>query len=386
MKKQSLKKIAVASVLLAFLFFSLLPFNLLFVNADAVGVGKFLTVEIVGEGNVTATKVKSGEMWTYTKTDPPTEHKLGAGTVSIRAYASEGWRFSHWEVDLTGIENPVDYKSEKYGYVRAVFQKVIFTITALVSQDAPNGTIETYGDGVSTPIEGGLSISIEYGGNQTFQFNPFADNHVSALQVDDAFIPYTLNYSFKNVQVDHTLAVYFSADGQAYIPAGSNLPVYLGDNVGLTFTATQGGGTATQYEVVFDAHPDLNETSLILWDIKVDANFTGWVEITLPYVGTQNITKVWTSDSLDALYSDVNGDGYIDGDDVSDVAVGIKTTVSSGAEYNAQFDINRDGELTEEDVHLVNQYKGTTLQNLSFSVVGSTLLVQTDHFTIFRAR
>lgn len=89
---------------------------------------------------------------------------------------------------------------------------------------------------------------------------------------------------------------------------------------------------------------------------------------------------------MDALCSDVNGDGVVNGDDVSDVAIGIKTTVSNGAEYNPQFDINRDGELTEDDVHLVNQYKGTTLQSLTFSLVGNTLLIQTDHFSVFRCR
>ena len=37
---------------------------------------------------------------------------------------------------------------------------------------------------------------------------------------------------------------------------------------------------------------------------------------------------------MNTLYSDVNGNGIVNGDDVSDIAVGIKTTVASGAEYN----------------------------------------------------
>ncbi|MFW9831265.1 MAG: dockerin type I domain-containing protein, partial [Candidatus Thorarchaeota archaeon] len=274
---------------------------------------------------------------------------------------------------------------EKYGYIIAVFQKVIFTITALVAQDAPNGTIETYGDGTATPVNGGLIVSVGIGGSQTFNFSPFADNHVSAIQVDGTFIKYNLTYTFTNVQADHTLTVYFSTDGQAYVPIGSNVPVYLGDNVGLNFTSINEGGTATQANVLSLLLPQLQGTSLILWDVSVGATFTGLVEVTLPYEGA-TIANVWTSDSLDALYSDVNADGVVNGDDVSDVAVGIKTTVSSGAEYNPQFDINRDGELTEADVHLVNEYKGTTLQSLTFWIEGDSLFIETDHFSIFRGR
>jgi len=357
-------------------------------KADPIGVGKYLTVEIVGEGYVTATKVNSGEVWEYYKANIPTEHKLGAGTVLVQAYSGEGWEFSHWEGDLTGTENPVDYKSEKYGYIKAVFTKIIFTITALVSMDAPYGIIQTAGTGSATSIEGGLSVAIEYGGTQTFTFTPDENNHVSAIQVDGTFTTYTPSYTFNAVQADHSLVVYFSAEGEAYVPVGSNVQVYAGSNVGLTFPSIDASGTATQAEIILLG--DLAGTSLILWDVSVGATFSGTVQVALPYSGA-DIANVWTSDSLDALYADVDGNGVVNGTDVSLVAIGIKTTVSSGAEYDAQFDINRDGQLTEDDVHIVNQYKGTVLQSLNFwvegnSIDGYTLFIETDHFSIFRGR
>lgn len=389
MKQQLLWRIIITSILLALLVLSTLPFNALTTKADPIGVGKYLTVEIDGEGYVTATKVKSGELWSFTKSDPPIEHKLGAGTVSIQAFANEGWEFSRWEVDLSGSQNPVDYKSEKYGYLRAVFTKVIFTITALVSTDAPYGTIQTTGTGLATPIEGGWSVAVEYGGSQTFTFTPVDNNHhVSAIQVDGSFIAYTLSYTFNIVQDDHSIVVHFSADGQAYVPVGSNVPVYLGNEVGLTFPSIEASGTATQEEIILLG--GLAGTSLLLWDVNVGATFSGTVQVALPYSGA-SITNVWTSDSLDALYADVDGNGIVNGTDVSLVAIGIKTTVSSGAEYDPQFDINRDGELTEADVHLVNEYKGTVLQSLNHWVEGNlvdgyTLFIETDHFSIFRGR
>jgi len=383
MKQQLLRRTLITTILLTLLAFSVLPFNALFVQADPIGVGKFLTVEISGEGYVTATKVNSGEVWTYIKTNPPTENKLGAGTVSLHAFADEGWQFSHWEADLAGTDNPVDYKSEKYGYVRAVCTKVIFTITALVSSYAPYGTIQTSGSGLVTEIEGGLSVAVEYGGSQTFTFIPAENNHLSAIQVDGVFEAYTSSYTFSTVQDDHSLVAYFSADGQAYVPVGSNVPVYLGNEVGLTFPSIEASGTATQEEIILLG--DLAGTSLILWDVTVGATFSGTVKVALPYSGA-SITNVWTSSSLDALYADVDGSGLVDGTDVSLVAIGIKTTVSSGAEYDAQFDINRDGELTEDDIHLVNQYKGTVLQSLNFWIEGNILFIETDHFSIFRGR
>jgi hypothetical protein len=385
LKKQFLVRTSITVALLALLVFNTLSFNAPVSKADPVGVGKYLTVEIDGDGYVTATKVNSGDVWYYNKTEIPTEHKLGAGTILLQAYADEGWKFSHWEENLTTTENPVEYKSEKYGYVRAVFQKVIFTITAFIAQNAPNGTIKTYGDGATTLINGVLVVSIECGGNQTFAFSPYEDNHVSSIQVDNAFDTYSGPYEFTNVHSDHTLTVYFSTDGQAYLPIGTNVPVYLGDDVGLNFTSINEEGTATQANISSLLLPQLQGTSLILWDVSVGAHFSGLVEVALPYEGTTTIT-VWTSDSLDALYSDVNGDGVVDGDDVSDVAVGIKTTVASEAEYDPQFDTNRDGELTEADILLVNEYKGTTLQSLTSWIVGDSLFIQTDHFSIFGGR
>jgi hypothetical protein len=379
------KKTAVATILLSILALSVLPANLLFAKADPVGVGKYLTVEIVGDGNVTATKVNSGEVWYYYPTDPATEHKLGAGTVSVEAYANDGWEFSHWEQDLTGTANPTYYKSEKYGTIRAVFVKKTFTINAYVASEAPYGYLETTINDVPTQIYDQLAITVGYGDDQNFIFHPDSGNHVSAIQVDNTFVPYTMNYEFSNVQKDWTLTVFFSADGEAYVPQGTNVPVYLGDAVSLNFTSITVGGTANQNEIELPAL--LVGTSLLLWEFNLaGVSFDGIVEIGLPYAGVQNLTAVFASDSLDALYCDVNGDGIVDGDDVSDVAVGIKTTVASGAIYDPQFDVNRDEELTEDDVHLVNQFKGTTLESLTFWVENGILYIETGHFSIFRGR
>ena len=107
------------------------------------------------------------------------------------------------------------------------------------------------------------------------------------------------------------------------------------------------------------------------------------VEIALPYVGSEIITSVWASNSLDALYCDVNGDGMVKHNDHVAVARAISTL---GRDYDAAFDVNRDGYLNEDDVHLVDEYLGTALQSLFFWVEGNTLFIETEHFSIFRGR
>ena len=381
MKKALLRKSIVSAVLLLVLAFSATAINTPLVKADVGGIGKFLTIGIVGEGSVTATKVQSGETWDF---PPSITEKVGAGTVLLEAKASEGWEFSHWEGDLIGTSvNPTEYKTEKYGYVRAVFVKKTFTITAIVAHEAPNGYIETIVDGNPTQIWDQLDVTVGYGDSQTFSFYPDSGNHVSAIKIDSDFIVSALSYTFDDVQKDWTIVVFFSADGEAYVPAGSNVPVDLGGSVGLLFESTEGGGIATQASI--DLPPLLVGTSLILWDVSVGVSFDGIVEITLPYLGSETIQQVFRGDSLDALYSDVNADGVVDGDDVSDVANAIKSLTPHGL-YDANFDVDRNGVLDENDIHLVNAYKGTTLQSVTFWVEGNTLYIATYLLSIFRAR
>ncbi len=302
----------------------------------------------------------------------------------LEAKASEGWEFSHWEGDLAGTSvNPTEYKTEKYGYVVAVFVRITFTITAIVAPEAPYGYIETSVDGIPTQIWDQLDVTVGYGDSQTFSFYPDSGNHVSAIKIDTNFTGPAPSYTFNDVQKDWTIVVFFSADGEAYVPAGTNVPVDLGGSVSLHFESTEGGGIATQASI--DLPPLLVGTSLILWEVSAGVSFDGIVVIALPYFGTETIQHVFRHDSLDALYCDVNGDGLVDGDDVSDVANAIKSLTPQGL-YDANYDPNRDEVLDENDVHLVNEYKGTTLQSLTFWVEGNTLYMAAYQLSIFRGK
>jgi len=354
---------------LTLLFVSMLPIalDIPLVQADRGGTGKFLTIEIIGEGYVTATKVESGETWDFYRADPLMTEKVGAGTVELEAFAPDGLEFSYWGEDLIGTsENPTDYKTVKYGYVVAAFVQKIFTITASA---VGNGAIDPDGQ-----------VFVEYGASQTFGFTPDGGNHVSAIVVDGVYLSsFAQSYTFYDVTADHTIDISFSADGTATVPAGNGVTVFLASSSGITFYDTD-GGTATGEEKDY-------QIGATAWDISVTFTFTGEVKVTLHYNDTglslideQNLRLI-QSDSVEALRSDVNNDLVVDSIDTDIVA----TVVSQPHLYEPYLDLNNDGVITNADIHIVNANKGTILEDITDGINTDLNIIwgTTDHFSIF---
>jgi hypothetical protein len=369
-------KISTTALTLMFVCTLLLAFIVPVVYADKTGIGKYLTVEIVGEGYVIATKVKSGETWRFDPADPPMTEKVGAGTVELEAFASDGWEFSEWGGDLSGSENPTDYKTVKYGEVTAVFIQKSFTITASAEG---NGDIDPVGD-----------VIVESGESQTFTFIPDTNNHVSAIVVDgDYQISFAESYTFNNVIEDHTIVVYFSEDGTATVPAGTDVTVFLASGAGLTFDDTDGGvinGEEMERGIEYPF-----ETEAVIWDITITITFTGEFNVTLQYDDTgltrneELDLRLIQGDSIYALRSDVNNDLVVDGTDVSIVANAIK---EKKYRYDPALDLNNDELLNEEDVHIVNENKGTILEDITDGINTDLNIIwgTTDHNGIFGVR
>jgi hypothetical protein len=359
------RKVSVLAVTL--LLVSMLPTALAIplVQADPGGIGKFLTVDIIGEGYVTATKVDSGETWVFTQNGT---EKVGAGTVLLEASAAEGWEFSSWDGDLIGTaENSTEYKTEKYGYVVAVFVPKTPTITATA-----------IGPGDISPSG---NVAVEYGADQTFAFSPDAGNHVSAIVVDGVFLSsFSLSYAFQDVATDHTITVYFSADGTATVPAGSAVTVFAAAGAGVTFGDTSGGTLTAEAGY----YPVGGATA---WEINVTFAFAGEVIVTLYYndsglslADEQNLRLI-RGDSVEAIRSDVNGDLRVDGTDVSIIANAVK----QGYWYDPMLDVNNDGFVDEADVHVVNTNKGAYLEDITAGINIDLNFIwgTTDQFSVF---
>ena len=70
-----------------------------------------LTIEIVGEGQVSQKVIKQGA---------PNDYNSGT-IVELEALSGQSWEFSEWQVDLTGTQNPKQITINSPKTVRAVF-------------------------------------------------------------------------------------------------------------------------------------------------------------------------------------------------------------------------------------------------------------------------
>lgn len=262
----------------------------------------------------------------------------------------------------------------------ALLLVLAFSVTAINSSFARAGskiTIITAGEGtgeVTVTKEKSLYI---------VEIWPSGTNHISAIQVDAVYLSsFADNYYHIEFKVNeyHTITVYFDPEGTATVPAGTNVPVNLGDSVILYFSSTLGGGTATQNEL------DTIGTSTLLWEVSTEVSFDK-VEITLPYPYSEWPAHLYRANSADELYSDVDKDGDVDGDDVSDIANAIKD-INPQHPYNENYDVNRDGLLDQEDVNTANNYIGTELDELvpyvDFWLEDGALIILTEHLSVFR--
>jgi hypothetical protein len=367
--KNRFKKISLISTLLLLS----LAFNTFLVQADTQGIGKYLTIDVVGQGYVTATKVRSGEVFTFDQTT--TQHKVGAGTVLLNAVALDGWEFVEWTGDyLASTENPVEFKTVKYATITAVFREKIYTITASSSS---GGSIDPDGD-----------VQVKHGDNQAFAFNADTNFHVSSILVDGAYLTsFSNGYTFFNVVADHSIHVSFSEEGTATVPAGDDVSVFLGEGAGITFGSTSGGVTTGELE-------DFPEgSSIIVWELNYTFAFAGGAQVALQYDDAgltldqeQNLLLI-RGDSLVALYSDVDGDLDVDGTDVSIIANAVNTNTQPDW-YDPLLDVNNDGEVDSDDIHLVNANKGALLEDITDWVDTDLNIIYgtTDQFSIFRCR
>ena len=383
MKKTSLRKVLIVGTLLLIIAFGIALSNISLVQADSGGVGKFLTIDFVGAGTVTATKPQSGEIRTYYSDDPTTcSQKVGAGTVELNAIPADGWEFSEWIGDVADPSSATtEYKTEKNDIVTVVFVRSTFTITASVSPYAYNGTISLVNDGEERK---NWQFSVESGSNQQLWFNADLGNHISAIVENGAFLAPASSILLENIQQDYTIEVFFSQDGYAWVPSGTNVATYFTEAASLQFNDTTGGTTASGSSLVFP-----EGWAVFLWNIKTNAtDADGNVTIALEFTGDAP-SAVYRSESEEALYCDVNNDGVVDSTDNSLVAIAIKAYEegsTNGKVVNPLYDTNRDGDLTQDDLLLIHEYYRTTFDSLEFTIVGNTIYIETDHFSIFRGR
>jgi hypothetical protein len=239
----------------------------------------------------------------------------------------------------------------------------------------PNGTIDPCGE-----------VRVKPGEPQKFDFSPSSGYHISSIVVDGVYESgYAESYTFDSIKGEyHTITVYFSANKEAAVPEGTGVTVFINSEVILTLDVTA-SGDATLDKSFPDGIPVVN-----VWEINTDAVFDGKVLVALHYdplnltPEEQSNLRLIRGDSLDAVCSDVNNDLVVDGTDVSIVANAVKQPYW----YKAVLDVNNDGFVNEDDVHMVNENRGATLTDITYGdvdIVNHIIYGITDHFCLFRA-
>ena len=317
---------------------SMLFSNIIIVNADNQGIGKFLTVNFGdAEGSdcyVVATK-SSGQSFTFLANSSSTfSQKVGAGDVILQAFpdSTNGWTFNFF-LDSSGItyDNGDIYKTEKGEIINAYFGVITYDLYVSVTDERGYGEI-WYGENlVAYQYADGSELSsilpIPFGGSPLFEFVPSDGYHLSAVYngtyyIDLILTEFTQTYQFPAIYADeYSLEATFSIDGQAEIPPGSDITVFLSNAGSLTFNnvlSTGGVAFGTQYPTI----------DVLLWEITIiGETFDGQVIVALRYnendipsgVNEEDLRLYKSPSGFDTelfLRCDLDGDGEITGQDV----------------------------------------------------------------------
>ncbi len=150
-----------------------------------------------GVGTITGTGINCG-------TDC-SESFSGATSVSLTAASNLNSTFTGWGGACSGTANPCTVNVNGSQSVTAIFALKTFTLTASAGA---NGTISPSG-----------SVTVNYGGSQTFAITPATGFKVANVLVDGVSVGAVASYAFSSATANHTISATFSprtsADGYA---------------------------------------------------------------------------------------------------------------------------------------------------------------------------
>ncbi len=263
MKNRKLKIKNLAIFLTTILALSFFSSSIFIVQAEDPTIGKFLTINFVGDGvensdcNVTATKLSSEQIFEFCANpeNGVNEHRMAAGTVLLTPIPAEGWVFIGFGDLLLNQDKTAYYKTEKYGEVTAEFTRIeTYTITA------------TAGDGGSISPAG--ITTVDYDTDITFSIINDLGYDIVDVIVDGAIhLGSISSYTFYNVQSEHTIEALFAiktytitataGDGGSISPAGITTVDYGTD---LTIMFNPDAGYHVSAVIVNNKYVDLIAT------------------------------------------------------------------------------------------------------------------------------
>jgi len=228
-----------------------------------------------------------------------------------------------------------------------------------------SGSVElTWKSGKSETYNSNASVS--FGGLATLAFIPTIGWHIDAVLIDGSPVlgigdEYDEDgFSLIDVRVRKEVSVTFAENGGVDdVDVGSNRPAYPDPDVRLIFVYVEAEGFAYATTV------DLTQPVVEAWEVTTDAIFTPGITVTIvlsfdeldgadPYA----LTLFKTEPELTLV--DVNGDGIVNGDDVSDVA-NANPSEPGDPIYDARLNMDDNPVINDDDVNIVNNYIGESV-------------------------
>ncbi len=261
-----------------------------------------------------------------------------------------------------------------------------------------SGSVElTWKSGKSETYSSNASANL--GGLNTVTFIPTRGWHIANVSIDGVSqeILDEDGFSLTGVKIRNLIEVTFAANaGEDEVEQGSNVESYPTPEVFLIFNNVLTSGSAYAYTysgVEIYIPPDAQTET---WDVTTDAIFDPGVTVILVVsLGS----PPWDFDPLDLTLltaedevarADVNLDGVVDGDDVSDVA-NANPSQEGDLDYDPRLNQNDDNAIDDTDVNIVNNYNGLSVwKDITQQVVieGNFAYVYgvTDDLSIFLGR
>jgi hypothetical protein len=342
-----------------------------------------LTVNFAGSGTGT---VYDGV--DYHTTSFETEYAYGT-QVTLTADENDDSNFDGWSDYLTSSDHTLMITLTEDTRVTASFSLKTWILD-----------IDIFGEGSVTVTP---SYDFYTDGEEAFlTFDAGDGYHLSSIEDNGLFADlegtvFTTIYPI-TFHENHEVTVTFSNDGIAEVPIGEQVTVFLSSGASLTFDEVQSSGIALGTDLT-----SLFYDEFLIWAIRTTVSSDN-VLIILQYdesilnslgIDENSVIGIERADFV----GDVNGDGVVNGQDVSIVA-NANPSAPGDPNWNTFLDLTGDGLINDEDVNLVNDHIGDNLDDASWYLldgIGEDGQIRvntdlnlvfgfTDHFSIFRGR
>jgi len=269
--------------------------------------------------------------------------------VTVTAQPNSGYSFSNWTDDLSGSQNPATILMDGNKTIGAQFSAIFRTITAT---SGTGGTISPSG-----------MVSVQQGNDQSFTITADTANgyRIQDVLVDGISQGGISNYTFSNIQANHTIQASFtlntytlivspSANGtvnvspdQASYSHGTVVTLTAVPNDGYSFSNWTGdlSGGQNPISVIMDADKTLSASFSLVPPVVHTITATAGANGTISPEGT-----ITVNDGDDALFIFTSNEGYhvenvlVDGVSVGALSSHTISNVTSDHSIHADFAIN----------------------------------------------